>query len=156
MAEYTQESYDALVVAFGEAQKKHSEAQLQIGVLTDGDTNVWHDNFSFDESNRQEQMLRREVAKLRKLVSEAVVVEKADSHDLVQMGAHVVVRMDDEDETFVLAGEQNFARQSPDGCTLLSQKAPLGSALMGRSIGDKVTYMLPSGIEQEAEIIKIW
>lgn len=156
MAEYTQESYDAILIALDDAVVKHSEAQLQIGVLTDGDTNVWHDNFSFDESNRQEQMLRREVAKLRKLVSEAVVVEKLELHDSIKVGAHVAVKINGEDEIFVFAGEQNFARRSSDGCMLMSQKAPLGAALMGHSVGDKITFILPSGLQQDAEIVKIW
>ncbi len=55
MAEYTPESYAALETALANVQEQHREAQLQIGVVTDGDANVWHDNFAFDDANRQKQ-----------------------------------------------------------------------------------------------------
>lgn len=159
MAEYTRESYDALLKALDDAKSKHAEAQRQIGISTAGDTNVWHDNFAFEEANRQELLHRTRVARLTAHVAEAVVVERDADNDTIQVGSHVTVHIQDEDdeETFVIGGEQNELRQSADGYIMLSQKSPLGMALMGKSLEDRyLQYTLPNGTTQEVEIIKAW
>lgn len=156
MAEYTQDSFAALEAALAKAVAKHQEAQRQIGIVTAGDANVWHDNFAFDEANREEQRWRIEVAKLKSLVAEATVVEKEGEYSRVQVGAHVKVLIDDEEETFVIAGEQNLSRRSDNGVMWLSQSAPLGAALMGHAAGEAISYILPKGSQQEALIVAVW
>lgn len=156
MAEYTRESFAALEAALEDAKQKHAEAQLNIGVSTDGDTNVWHDNFSFDEANRQERNWRTRVRTLQRLVDEAVVVDKTEAHTHVQVGSHVIVEIFGDEEKFIIAGEQNIKRESDDGYMHLSQSSPLGSALMGQEAGASIDYRLPSGKRQEARVVSVW
>lgn len=156
MAEYTAESFATLEAALEDAKTKHAEAQKNIGIATDGDTNVWHDNPSFDEANRQEQNWRIRVRKLQAQVDQAVVVDITEAHARVQVGSHVIVDIDGDEETFVLAGQQNVLRHSSGGHLHLSQSSPLGSSLMGEEAGAQITYTLPSGKRQEATVVRVW
>lgn len=157
MAEYTKQTYDDLEEALQNAIREHKEAQLRIGTITEGDANVWHDNFAFEEANREEQRMRGEVARLSRLVADATIVERPEDADAsVRLGSHVTIRIAGKEANYFIGGDTNFKNATKDGVALLSTKSPIGTALIGHSAGDVVSYKLPGGRHREAEIVRVW
>lgn len=157
MAEYTPESFAHLEEALQNAITEHQKAQLRIGKVTEGDTNVWHDNFAFEDANREEQLWRQQVAKLSQLVADAKVVHRTPGpHSVVELGSHVTIRISGKEATYFMGGDINYKNSTAEGYALLSTKAPIGAALMGHTVGEIVGYKLPGGRSQEAEIVQVW
>jgi transcription elongation factor GreA len=158
ITEYTPEYFANLEEALRDAITEHQKAQLRIGTVTEGDTNVWHDNFGFEEANREEQRCRQLVARLSRLVAEAKVVARAPCpHSVVELGSHVTIRTTGREATYFMGGGAlNFKDTTSEGVAYLSTEAPIGAALLGHSAGDVVSYKLPGGRLQEAEIVQVW
>ncbi|MGB1288815.1 MAG: GreA/GreB family elongation factor, partial [Aggregatilineales bacterium] len=72
----------------------------------------------------------------------AVIIEKSNN-DFVNIGSTVTIREDGtkEDETYTIVGA---AEANPVGGRI-SQKSPIGSALLGHKKGDKVRVETPNG-----------
>ena len=83
---------------------------------------------------------------------DAVVVERSEKNDEVGLGSIVTIREDgsDEDEIFTIVGQ---AESNPKEGKI-SQKSPIGAALMHRRKGEKVKAETPNGVIK-LKIIKI-
>jgi transcription elongation factor GreA len=100
-----------------------------------GDT--WHDNPTLYQAEAQEQALIRQITELEEKIRNAEVVEVPDDMQHVVLGCRVRIRFPDGDEEdYQIMGE---ASANPSK-RIISDKSPLGQALMGKSVGDKVTY----------------
>lgn len=82
---------------------------------------------------------------------ERAEVGAADDDGTISPGFKVSYRFigDDEIETFLL-GSRELA---DDDIEVYSPQSPLGSALIGRRIGEKVSYVAPNGKTLEVEVI---
>ena len=80
----------------------------------------------------------------------AVVVDTHTSGGAVTMGSKVEVRDDFGDQTYAIVGPA----EADITAGKVSIKSPLGEALLGSKVGDKVTFATPGG-ERSAEILKV-
>ena len=71
---------------------------------------------------------------------------------VVGPGMTVTIRFvkDDEEVTFLLASRE----ESGSPIDVYSPKSPLGSAIMGKKVGEKATYSLPNGRASTVEILE--
>lgn len=106
-----------------------------------GDSSVWHDNFAFEENQRQMHQLARRVRDLEQILSAAEIVStNLLASDRAFVGSRVTYRLDGEDRarSCVLAGwddgEPSRGR--------VSYNSPLGRALLGARAGDEVELLL--------------
>lgn len=113
--------YDAVVAANPEANES-------------GDNSVWHDNFAYEEAQRQMHALGRKVHDLRGVLSRLVVVEPPTAPERVSVGTCVEIAHLDtgEVERWAIAGHED----GDPARGRLSYTSPLGAALMGAEVGE--------------------
>ena len=101
------------------------------------------DNAEFDEAKNEQSFVEGRILTLEKMLANCVIIDSNNpTHDLVRLGSHVtVVNQDGEHESFLIVGsaEANL-RESK-----ISNESPVGRALMGRRIGERVEVAAPGG-----------
>lgn len=102
------------------------------------------DNAAYETAKQDQAMLEGRIARLEELVKNAVVREGKVESDVVTPGIVVTVRdVDDvsiEDAYMVAEPEERVT-----GARVLSPRSPLGQALLGKKVGERVTYEAPGG-----------
>ncbi len=102
------------------------------------------DNAAYEAAKQDQAMLEGRIAKLETLLREAVVRDVVADTSVVGQGVVVTVRdcvdKDIEDSFVVAESEERVT-----GARVLSPRSPLGQALLGKRVGDRVTYEAPGG-----------
>ena len=102
------------------------------------------ENADYDAAKTEQGLMEARIRKLRHLLDNSVVGENENEQDdgTVRIGSVVTLRDEfgDEDEYFVAIPEN----KAP-GYLLASPAGPLGTALIGASVGDDVSYEAPGG-----------
>jgi transcription elongation factor GreA len=146
----TQEAYDRLKNQYeyltGEGRTeiaKKIEAAREEGDLKEN--GGYH--AAKEEQGKQEARIRQ----LRQILENAQVGEAPVSADGT-VTAGMVVRVDlGGDEMSFLLGNREIAGDAD--IDVYSEKSPLGTAIMGRKVGDSTTYALPNGKELGVKIL---
>jgi transcription elongation factor GreA len=99
------------------------------------------DNAAYETAKQDQAMLEGRIAKLESLLKEAVVRDKPADSSTVAQGVVVTVRDGEIEDSFVVAEPE----ERITGARVLSPRSPLGQALLGKRIGDRVTYEAPGG-----------
>ena len=99
------------------------------------------ENADYDAAKNDQGLMEARIRKLQHLIDNAEVREVADTGK-VEVGTVVTVIDSDGDEMeyFVAPQENKVA-----GMLLASPTSPLGSAMLGASVGDEVSYEAPAG-----------
>jgi transcription elongation factor GreA len=99
------------------------------------------ENADYDAAKNEQGMMEARIRQLKHLLETAEIREAEDT-GIVQVGTIVGVLDEDGDsmEYFVAPTENKIP-----GYLLASPSGPLGSALLGASIGDEVSYEAPGG-----------
>jgi transcription elongation factor GreA len=95
------------------------------------------ENFEYHAAKNEQGLLERRIAILRDRFDHAEIVEDGAA-DVVSEGSHVVV----EDET---GARIDVELSALGGAGTISPSSPLGSAVLGKSVGDTVDVQAPSG-----------
>lgn len=105
--------------------------------LESGDTSGWHDNFAFEDNQREMHRLARRIRDLEAVWSQVSVVPLPRRPERAILGAQVRWRYLDETEerSCWIAG---FDDGDPDRGRI-SYNSPLGAALLGAEPGDERT-----------------
>ena len=103
-----------------------------------------------EEQGKNEARIRQ----LRQLLENASVAQPAVANGTVQAGTVVTVRFpgDDDTTTFLLGHRE--ANEGTD-IDVYSTTSPLGAAVLGRPIGEVVSYSLPNGKALTVEIVDV-
>ena len=102
------------------------------------------ENFEYQAARQAQAILNGRVEELEHILDRAVVRENATASDSVGMGAVVTVRdLEAEDEWEYTIVDAISADPANDRISLTS---PVGKALMGKRMGDKVDVAIPAGI----------
>jgi transcription elongation factor GreA len=103
-----------------------------------------------DSHGKMEARIRQ----LQAMLEDAVVVDTdvVDAADSVKTGVVVSLRYvgDDDVERYLLGSIE----ERREGVSVVSPASPLGQALMGKRVGDQVSYEAPSGT-LEVEVVEI-
>ena len=147
----SQEKYDEL--------KNELEYLRSVGrkkVLTDleyakslGDLS---ENAEYHEARSKQAELEDRVAVLEALLKSASIVSHKDT-DIVSMGSLVVIRKKDEKDNQQI--EIVGTEEADLGKGKLSNKSPLGQAIMGKRKGDTAVYKKPNGEEAMYTIMDV-
>ena len=99
------------------------------------------ENADYDAAKNEQGMMEARIRQLKHILETAEIREVEDT-GIVQVGTIVGVLDDDGDsmEYFVAPTENRIP-----GYLLASPSGPLGSALLGASVGDEVSYEAPGG-----------
>lgn len=105
-----------------------------------GDACVWHDNFAYEENQRQMHQLAARVAELKEIRARTVVIDLP--HAPHKVGIGTVVTIEDQESGQV---SRYFVAGFEDGDPArdrLSYTAPLAKALLGAEAGDLRSFSL--------------
>ena len=123
----------ALEAELAELEGPKREAAVQ-AIKTAREFGDLSENFEYHAAKNEQGMLEHRIRQLRARLAHAVTVEAQDD-GVVGVGTHVEIEDD--------AGERMEVEISSVGG--VSPDSPLGSALMGRKVGDTVDVDAPRG-----------
>ncbi|MEK7460406.1 MAG: transcription elongation factor GreA [Patescibacteria group bacterium] len=100
------------------------------------------ENAEYHEARQNQAETEDRIAKLEQMINQAVITEKHKG-STVGIGSTVVIKKvgDSEERRYQIVGSEEANTREGK----ISNKSPLGEALMSRCKGDKVTYETPSG-----------
>ena len=139
----SQEALDALQAELEELKttgREKMSAQLrqarELGDVTD--------NAAFETAKQDQALLEGRIARLEDVLKNAVVREASADTSRVSPGVKVTVR-DTKDPSYEDAFLIAESEERITGARVLSPRSPLGQALLGKRVGDTVTYEAPGG-----------
>ncbi|MDZ4671868.1 MAG: transcription elongation factor GreA [Phototrophicales bacterium] len=139
----TQEGMDALEKKLRqliELRRPQIAERLRLSLEEGGDLT---ENSEYEDAKNEQAFVEGEIVRLETILSSALLIEESVKRDRVTPGALVTLvdQASKETETFHLVGS---AEANPrEG--KISTESPLGKALMGAKVGDKVKYKAPDG-----------
>ena len=101
------------------------------------------ENAEYHEARQNQAETEERVSKLEKMIKHAVITEKHKG-GIVNIGATVVILRQGEKEPRryqIVGSEETNTKENK-----ISNKSPLGEALMGKQKGDKVSCETPKGV----------
>ncbi len=82
------------------------------------------------------------IEELEELIKQAVLIQETHSKGLVKLGSTVTVNIKGKKEVFMVVGEWEADPHEKK----ISHESPLGKALLGKKVGEKVEVEAPAGI----------
>lgn len=121
-------------------EAKRDQALRSAGEAAQNDPNAYHDNFEYEESMRQQEMLSRQMRSLWEVIQGAGVAPEPADNETVAIGHHVTIWGGDEasEEEYILCGDGEGALFE-NAC---SASSPLGRTLLGMRRGETRTVSL--------------
>jgi transcription elongation factor GreA len=108
-----------------------------------------------EEQGKQEARIRQLTDMLRR----AEVGDAPTNTDEVAPGTQVTIAFDGDEsdtDTFVLGSRELLGLDdSVDATNVYSPQSPLGAAIMGKKIGDAVSYVAPNGKSINVTVVKV-
>ena len=101
------------------------------------------ENAEYEDAKNEQAFVEGEILRLETILSNAQIIEREGPKDIVGLGDKVKVQEKGRKETeiFHLVG----AAEANPKLGRISNESPLGKALMGHRVGDKVTVRAPDG-----------
>lgn len=115
-------------------------ALKSIGDACEGESNTWHDNFAYEEGQRQVDMVSRRYQELQTMFMNVAVIDPPKDNLKVQIGHTVVVKdpYEKEDQVYRIGSYMCFQEDENEdgGDQVISYAAPLGQLFMGAKVGE--------------------
>jgi transcription elongation factor GreA len=147
----TPEGHRRLEAKLAELEQRLSVVLKEKAEAAEIGGNAWHDNFSFEQAERDERALRRQIAEVTSTLRTAEVIETRQSTDRVEIGATVEIELEAGDRrSITIVGHGESAPP-----TLISYDAPLGQALLGGRAGDERAFRVGGRTARKVKIISI-
>jgi transcription elongation factor GreA len=108
------------------------------------------ENAEYEDAKNEQSFVEGRISELEALIANAQIIQNGDSPDQVGLGCKVEVQVDGEKEKYTIVG----TGESEPGEGKISYSSPLGQALMGRKVREKVEVSAPDG-KIEYKILKI-
>ena len=125
----------------GEGRENMSERLLHARELGD-----IKENAEYDAAKNEQGLMEARIRELEQLLKDPDIVESAEASEVAGPGQLVtLLPVDDPDEgeeTYLLAASKE---ERLEGVRTVSIDSPLGKAITGKRIGDRVAYQAPGG-----------
>jgi len=111
------------------------------------------ENSEYDEAKNEQAQIEERIMKLENILKKAVIIDEDDiSTEMVSVGSKVHLREngDENEVSYTIVGS---AEADPYEAKI-SNESPVGRALLGKKVGDKVEVQIPDGVTLY-EVMKI-
>ncbi len=95
------------------------------------------ENGDYHAAKEEQGKMEMRIRQLQAVLEDVDIVEGGSADGTVRVGATVTIDFGDDDTERYLVGN---IEEKKEGVEIVSPAAPLGQALLGRSIGDEVAY----------------
>ncbi|NMB69596.1 transcription elongation factor GreA [candidate division WWE3 bacterium] len=99
------------------------------------------ENAEYDSARQEQSYIEGRISELEEIIKNSKITDSEKKKDNVGVGCIVTVHIDGDEETFHIVG-------APEANPLekkISHESPLGLALMGKKVGDKIDVDAPMG-----------
>ena len=147
----TQEAYDRLKAELDEltgAGRKEIAARIE-AAREEGDLK---ENGGYHAAKDEQGKMEARIRDLTELLKRAEVGEAPEAAGIVEIGTIVTAEVWGDKERFLLG-----SRELADGSDLdvYSAESPLGAAILGRKIGEELSYAAPNGNQISVKILAV-
>ena len=142
--------------------KKQDDLGRQLGEAMNQSSETWHDNAPAEAIANSSKILEKTAGETLRIVNNSVVFShEASEADGVTLGSLVSVLYDgDDDESHLyitgatrkITDEIEQSLGNFDDLFVATITSPIGSALLGARVGDRVTYETPSGAKLGVQV----
>lgn len=111
------------------------------------------ENAEYDAAKEEYQFLQKKISEIEEMLKQCEIKEaKSNPNGVIDFGGRVLLKNMDTDEevAYTVVGPY----ESDIGNGKIAMSSPLGRALLGKGVGDEVTFSAPGG-ERTYEIIKV-
>lgn len=111
------------------------------------------ENAEYDEAKNEQALVEKRVAKLESILKYAKLIKEQKQNGIVEIGSKVKIRDIEFDEIM----EYNIvgSAEADPFRGKISNVSPLGTALLGKRIGDLIEVLSPQGDNIKYEILEI-
>jgi transcription elongation factor GreA len=151
---FLQHDYDDLIKSIDLARHRVREAKEMSAESVEQSSESWHDNYTFEEAQRQLKMHLNLLGGLSKALEGARIVDLPAAPDVVSIGTEVTFcdEASGDHETFRIGSYLSSEWSTENG--FISYDTPIAKALLGAGEGDVVVARIgPS--ERTMQIIQI-
>lgn len=143
----TKEGYDKIVeeLDYLKAVKRAEVAERIKIAISFGDIS---ENAEYDEAKNEQAQMEERIYKLENQLRVARIIEDEEiDYDTVTVGASVKIEVKDSSmkkasiEEYTIVG----STEADPSMDRISNESPIGFALLGKKVGDKVTVQIPMG-----------
>lgn len=101
------------------------------------------ENANYHDAKEQQAFIEGRIKYLEHILRTASIIQKDGKSDIVALGSQVTIIEDgyDDEETYTIVG----AAEANPAEGKISNKSPIGAALLGAKKGDKVRVKTPNG-----------
>lgn len=150
---FFKEDHTALLKKIEELEEEYRKWGI---ASTDGKLGDWHDNFMYEESQRQMKMISDRMHELKKLLYDIEIVSKTVGRRellTIIIGSKVTLKGSDDESRKYFIGSYLIFRDEKyyDEYFVISYTSPLGSKLIGKKVNDFIELV----INKEKNIFKI-
>ena len=145
----TQEAYDRLKAEY-EYLTGAGRDEIVARVAQARDEGDLKENSGYHAAREEHAKQEARVRELKAKIENAQVGTPPDD-GLVEPGMIVTLDFAGEEMTFLLGSREIACTTELD---VFSEASPLGSSILGRSVGDEVTFTTPTGAERLVKILK--
>ena len=147
----TQEAHDRLsaeLVYLLDVARKDIALKIQ-EAREEGDLK---ENGGYHAAKEEQGKIEARISRLEQLLAEAQVGEAPAADGTVHQGMIVKISLRGNEMEFLLGSAEIAEGTEID---VYSPDSPLGSAIIGTKVGEKLTYFAPNGREMEVEILSV-
>ena len=102
------------------------------------------ENAEYDAAKNEQGLMEARIRELKHKLSDPDIVEATDTEEVAAGTLVTLLPLEDdpEEETYLVA---HSAEERAPGVRTMTVSSPLGKALLGRRVGDQVSYQAPGG-----------
>lgn len=153
----TQEAYDLLGEELDHL-KTVGRPQVSAKIAAAREEGDLSENGGYHAAREEQGQMEGRIAQLEEMLRTAKVGQAPTDPDKVSVGTLVTVAYfgdADDTEQFLLGSREMLGLDSDIDTHVFSPQSPLGSAVLGASRGESVSYLAPTGKTIEVTIIEV-
>ena len=99
------------------------------------------ENSEYFEAREEQALVETRIGEMEDTIKNAEIIEKSASTSNVSIGSAVKVKKDGQNLEFTIVG----SNEANPGAGFISNESPLGTAFLGKKVGEKVVVSVPKG-----------
>ncbi len=147
----TQEAYDRLANELEQllTVARHDIAKRIQEAREEGDLK---ENGGYHAAKEEQGKIEARIARLEDILASSVVGDAPATDGVVQQGTVVTLTLNGSENKFLLGSAE--IGEGTD-ITVYSPDSPIGKAILGRKVGDELSYLAPNGRQIAVQILAV-